>query len=287
MALLHLLVETGFRNLVVAHFNHQLRGTASRGDALFVERLAARLELPFESGSGDVTIEAKKRKLSMETAAREARYAFLATVARKHRTRSLVLAHHADDQVETCLFQFLRGSGAAGLSGMRAVSRRTIGGIPLELRRPLLGIPKQELLTYLKERKIRFREDASNAIADASRNKIRLKVLPLIEELLGPAFRGSVLRNAQIFAEEEDFLSGVALPMAAHGELSVKILSQLHPALRRRVIHAWLKARDILEPGFAEVERTLSLLEAGGPAKINLPGDRHARRRSGVIFIEP
>jgi len=287
VALLHLLLDAGHRNLVVAHFNHRLRGRSSSIDALFVERLAVSLELPFELGSANVRVESRNRKLSLETAAREARYGFMASVAKKHRTRSLVLAHHADDQVETCLFQFLRGSGAAGLSGMKQLSRRAIDGIPLDLYRPLLGVQKTVLLSYLKERKIRFREDATNAVADAARNKLRLKVLPLIDELFGPSFRGSVLRSAQIFAEEENFLSGLALPIAAHEVLSMKILRPLHPALQRRVIHAWLKTRGILEPGFAEVERTLSLLEPGAPAKINLPGDRHARRRAGALFIEP
>ncbi|MCE9543005.1 MAG: tRNA lysidine(34) synthetase TilS, partial [Verrucomicrobia bacterium] len=192
VALLHLLLEAGHRNLVVAHFNHRLRGRASSVDALFVERLAVSLELPFELGSGNVRRESRNRKLSLETAAREARYGFLASVAKKHRTRSLVLAHHADDQVETCLFQFLRGSGAAGLSGMKPVSRRAIAGIPIDLYRPLLEVQKTVLLSYLKERKIYFREDTTNAVADAARNKLRLKVLPLIDELFGPSFRGSV-----------------------------------------------------------------------------------------------
>jgi len=286
VALLHLLLEAGQKNIVVAHFNHRLRGSASRHDALFVERLATKLKLPFELGAGDVKSTAKKQKLSLETAAREARYTFLAKVARKHRTRSLVLAHHADDQVETCLFQFLRGSGAAGLSGMKPLSRRTIDGITLDLHRPLLRIQKNDLLSYLDQRKIRFREDATNAVAEASRNKLRLKVLPLIEELLGPSFRGSVVRSARIFAEEEHFLSSLAYPLAVDEALSVKTLRQLHQALQRRVIHAWLKARGIPEPGFAEVERTLSLLETSGPAKINLPGNRHARRRASTLFIE-
>ena len=74
--------------------------------------------------------------------------------------------------------------------------------------------------------------------------------------------------------------------MALREELSVKILRELHPALCRRTIHAWLKNRGILEPGFAEVERTASLLDLQGAAKINLPGNRHARRRAGVLFIE-
>ncbi len=189
-------------------------------------------------------------------------------------------------EVETCLFQFLRGSGIAGIAGMKPRSKRSVGGVELELLRPLLALPKQELLTYLRERKIRFREDATNAVADASRNKIRLKILPLIEELLGPSFKESIVRNARLLADEEDLLSSLTLPMAVHETLSVKLLRGLHPALRRRVLHAWLKNRGITAPGFAEVELTASLLDPSGPAKVNLPGTRHARRRAGVLFIE-
>ncbi len=286
VALLHLLLEAGYRNLVVAHFNHRLRSKASEGDAAFVEKLAAKLDLPCEIGEGDVRKLATSRKCSLETAAREARYSFLAAVVKKHRTRMVVLAHHADDQVETCLFNFLRGSGIAGLSGMKPRSKRTVGEIEMELLRPLLPIPKGELLGYLKERKIRFREDATNAVADASRNKIRLKVLPLIEELLGPSFKGSIVRNASLLADEEDLLSSLTQPIALHEKLRVKLLRELHPALRRRVLHAWLKNGGIDEPGFAAVERTASLLDPEGPAKNNLPGNRHARRRAGVLFIE-
>jgi tRNA(Ile)-lysidine synthase len=286
VALLHLLLEAGRGNLIVAHFNHRLRGKASDGDAAFVGKLAAKMGLPCETGAEDVRSLAVKRKCSVETAAREARYSFLAAVARKHRTRSVVLAHHADDQVETCLFQFLRGSGIAGIAGMKPRSKRSVEGVELELLRPLLALPKQELLTYLRERKIRFREDATNAVADASRNKIRLKILPLIEELLGPSFKESIVRNARLLADEEDLLSSLTLPMAVHETLSVKLLRGLHPALRRRVLHAWLKNRGITAPGFAEVELTASLLDPSGPAKVNLPGTRHARRRAGVLFIE-
>ena len=286
VALLHLLLEAEYRNLVVAHFNHRLRGKASEGDAAFVEKLAKKLQLPIETGAGDVRKLATKRKSSLETTARAVRYAFLAKTARKHRARTVVLAHHADDQVETCLFNFLRGSGIAGLCGMKPKSKRTVDGIKLELFRPLLGTPKADLLGYLKERKIRFREDATNAVAEASRNKLRLKVLPLIEELLGDSFRGSIVRNALLLADEEDLLSSLAGPMALHKKLQAKLLRELHPSLRRRVLHIWLKNQGIEEPGFAEVERTASLLDPEGPAKINLPRNRHARRRAGVLFIE-
>jgi tRNA(Ile)-lysidine synthase len=286
VALLHLLVEAGYRNLVVAHFNHRLRAKASDGDAAFVMKLAAKHGLACETGEGDVRKLAVSRKYSLETAAREARYSFLAETARKHRTRHVVLAHHADDQVETCLFNFLRGSGIAGLSGMKSRSNRTVDGVELELLRPLLGVTKEELLGYLKDRKIRFREDDTNAVAEASRNKLRLKVIPLIGELLGDSFRASIVRNARLLTDEEDLLASLSQPMAIHEKLPVKVLRDLHPALRRRVLHAWLKNRGAGESGFAEVERVGSLLHPGGPAKINLPAKRHARRRGGVIFLE-
>ncbi len=289
-ALLHLLIEAGFNNLVIAHFNHQLRGKASQADAAFVRRLAAKLHLPFDLGSGDVRSLAGERKLSLETAARQARYDFLSAVAQKHHTRALFLAHHADDQVETCLFQFLRGSGAAGLSGMKSHSQRAIGGTTLDLHRPLLGISKQQLLNYLEENKIRYREDATNAIAEASRNKMRLRLLPIIEELFGSSFRSAIARSARIFTDEEDLLSSMTLPMAAKEELSVKMLRELHPALKRRILHSWLKNSGIIEPGFDEVEKVMSLLDhdaqGKGISKINLPGNLHARRKAGVIFIE-
>jgi len=289
VALLHLLIDAGYRNLVVAHFNHLLRGKASDGDAEFVRKLAAKLELPFVLGEGDVKELASARKCSVETAAREARYGFLAWTTLKYRTSQVVVAHHADDQVETCLFNFLRGSGIAGLSGMKPRSKRIIDGTELELLRPLLPITKEELLDYLKDRKIRWREDATNAIAEAdspTRNKLRIKVLPLVEELLGPSFKGSIVRNARLLVDEEDLLSSLSAPMALREKLPVKLLRELHPSLRRRVLHTWLKHQGIEEPGFAEVERTISLLDADGPAKINLPANRHARRRSGVLFIE-
>ena len=286
VALLHLLLEAGYRNLVIAHYNHRLRGKASDKDAAFVEKLSKKLDLPFEIGSGDVQTLAATRKLSLETAAREARYGFLAAVTRKHRARMMVLAHHADDQVETCLFNFLRGSGIAGLSGMKSRTKRAVEGIEFEILRPLLTIPKADLIAYLKGRKIRFREDASNAVATASRNKLRLKVVPLVEELLGPSFKGSIVRNALLLADEEDLLSSLSAPIALREKLPVKLLRELHPALRRRVLHGWLKNQGIEEPGFAEVERTASLLTPEAPAKINLPSNRHARRRAGVLFIE-
>ena len=117
VALLHLLVAGGFRNLVVCHLDHCLRGRASTGDARFVRRLAEKLGLECEIGRIDVAERMAASRDSMETAARNARHGFFAECAVKHRCRRILLGHHADDQAETVLWNLLRGSH--GLKGMR------------------------------------------------------------------------------------------------------------------------------------------------------------------------
>src|SRR6266705_2184183 len=100
VALLHWLVDLGYRKLIVCHLNHRLRGRSSDADARFVEKLAAKYDVDLEIGSTNVGALAAKGKISIEAAARAARYKFFATVARRRRCRAIYLAHHADDLVE-------------------------------------------------------------------------------------------------------------------------------------------------------------------------------------------
>lgn len=285
VALLHGLVALGHKKLAVAHLDHRLRGRASAADARFAEKLAARLGLPCTIGHADVRGYAAERGLSIEHAARELRHVFFAGAARRTRCRSVILAHHAGDQVETCLFNFLRGSGAAGLAGMRPESTRRIGPITLTLRRPLLGIRRAEIDTFLAARKIRWREDASNRSAAHTRNRIRERVMPVLTAEFGPSFQEAILRAAEIFAAEEDWMR--AETRHFEGELAVKPLLAAPLALRRRAVRSWLERSGVAEVGFAEVERVLTLLDSeSGPAKVNLPGSLHARRRQGKLFVE-
>jgi tRNA(Ile)-lysidine synthase len=287
VALLHGLHGLGWQKLVVVHLDHQLRGAASRADAKFVERLARKLELRCMVGRADVRGYAAERGISIETAARELRHAFFVGVARRERCRDVFLAHHADDQVETCLFNFLRGSGAAGLAGMRPESALKIGATTLCLRRPMLGVRRAEIDAFLTARKIRWREDASNLSAAYTRNRLRARVLPMLAEEFGPAFPEAILRAAEILAAEEDWMRGEAGRFVHGAELSVRELAAAPLALRRRVVRDWLERAGISEVGFAETERVLTLLDARtGPAKVNLPGGCHARRRAGKLFLE-
>lgn len=155
----------------------------------------------------------------------------------------------------------------------------------LTIHRPLLGITRTQIETFRKQHKVRFREDATNAGLDHTRNKLRHRVLPLLAEVMGESCRSAILRAAEILRAEEDWMSSLIPP--SRPELDCKDLRAMHPALRSRVVLRWLRESGIPEAGYAETRRVLSLLDvANGPSKVNLPGNHHARRRSGVLFLE-
>ena len=289
VALLHGLLGQGFRRLVVCHLDHGLRGAAARADARFAGRLADSLGLRFETDRVDVPTLARERKLSLETAAREARYGFFARAAGRRRCRTLFLAHHADDQAETFLFNLLRGAGPGGLAGMRPESKRTVGRRTLRVVRPLLAVWRTEIDDFLRKNHLRWREDRTNADpAHATRNRLRLEVLPLLAAALGREVKPALWRAADLLAAEEAWLaeltaSDAALPV----ELPLPSLAGQPLARQRRLLRAWLRAAGVPGVGYQEVETVRALLDKeGGPAKVNLPGGRHARRRAGVLFLE-
>jgi len=283
-ALLHALVQQGIRKITVLHLDHGLRGAAGAADAAFVKALARRMKLPLLAARADVAALARERKLSIETAAREARYSFFARAARQTRCRTLLLAHHADDQAETFLFNLLRGGGS-GLGGMRPRAVREIDGVRLEILRPWLGLWRADIEAYAGREKIRYREDASNASLRHTRNRLRGRVLPMLAKEFGRDVRQSLWRAAEVLSAQQEWLNqslcldGEELPVAA--------LRALPDALQRHAIHQWLRRVRTPQISFALVESIRALLPAGAPrAKINLPGGQFARRRAGRLFVE-
>lgn len=288
MVLLHALHQLGRRNLVVVHVDHRLRGRASTADARFVKTLATRLEYPIFSSKADTRSYAEERGISIELAARELRHVAFAAASRRFRTRHVLLAHHAGDQVETCLFNYLRGSGLAGLAGMDSTTELTPApGIRITLHRPLLGISREEITRFAETHGITWREDASNATPDFTRNRMRAELLPLADAIMDGRASRAILRTAIIARDEHEYLDSEANAVAISDRLDVAAIRALHPAIQRRVILRWL--RDFAPPGcgHAEVESIRSLLTpASGPAKINLPRGAHVRRRGGILFFE-
>ena len=283
VALLHLLLGAAFKKLTVCHLDHGLRDE-SREDARFVAVLAERLGLKICSARVNVAALAKRKKLSLETAAREARYAFFARVARAEKCPRIFLAHHADDQAETFLFNLFRGSAATGLTGMRPLTTRTVGATTLQIARPLLGLWREEIDAYIAAHAIAFREDASNADPRHTRNRLRHEIIPAIERALGRDIRRAVWRAAEILRDEDDFLAARPELRDLPETLETSALRAQPVALQRRIIHAWLKAQSVADVGFADVEAVRGLL-AGRRAKVNLPAGLHARRRAGRLFL--
>jgi tRNA(Ile)-lysidine synthase len=285
VALLHLLVSLGFKKLIVCHLDHCLRGRASSGDARFVQRLADKLGAPAIIGKTDVARLADENRLSTETAARNARYEFFAKIAREKKCRTVFLAHHADDQVETFLFNLFRGAGSGGLGAMRFKTARVIGKTELRIVRPLLGIWRGEIDEYIRANRLRFREDATNQSLENTRSVMRHRILPMIARNFGRDVRLALWRAAEIFAAQNDCLKASLHFDSA--ELSVADLRALPDALQRFAIHQWLRQHAVREVGFALVETIRELLPPESrKAKANLPGARHVRRREKKLFIE-
>jgi len=313
VALLHRLVSLGYQGLIVCHLNHRLRGRSSDADARFVKRLVERynqelpgneLRLPgartgrrnarratacrieFELGSASVRALATKQKMSIEAAAREARYAFFAEIARRQKCRTIFVAHHADDLVETFLINLFRGAGNAGLAAMREISTRRIDGIDLTIVRPFLWVWRKEIDDYVSEHRLKFREDATNKNLTPLRNRIRHRIIPYLEKMLGRNIRQNIWRTAMIVADEEKWIES-ELRDSTHADLSVVKLRALPIALQRRALLKWLRAQNVSDIGFDAIERVRSLADSDTRiAKVNLPENRHARRRAGKIFIE-
>ena len=286
VALLHLLFEGGCKKLMACHLTHQLRGSSSDADARFVNKFAGRHDVDLETGSADVRALAEQEKISIEAAAREARYNFFARVAKRRKVHTIFLGHHADDLVETFFINLFRGAGTTGLGAMREVSKRRIDDVDLTIVRPFIGIWRSEIDEYIKMQRLKFREDESNKDLGALRNRVRQRIIPYLEKTLARNIRESIWRAAMIAAEEENWIDD-QLSIARDAELAAAKLRQLPVALQRREILKWLRRKKIANVGFDVVEDVRALLEPeSGVAKVNLPQDRHARRRAGKLFIE-
>lgn len=284
VALLQLLRGAGFKKLVVCHLDHALRAESAE-DARFVAALAKEHGLKAVVARENVAARAQRQRQSLETAAREARYAFFARVARAQKCPRLFLAHHADDQVETLLFNLFRGSAAAGLAGMRPLTERKVSGVTLQIARPLLGMWREEIDAYITTHGLAFREDASNTDPRHTRNRLRHEIIPALERALGRDIRRSVWRAAEILRDEDDYLASQPALRDLPETLETSALRAQPVALQRRIIHAWLKAQQVTGVGFDDVEAVRGLL-TGRRAKVNLPGGLHARRQARRIFLQ-
>ncbi len=241
VALLHLLrgcAPSLPLQISAAHLDHAIR-PESAAEADFVRRLCATLDLPLTLVREDVPARAERDGMGLEEAGRGARRAFLTATADSLGCTAVALGHHRDDQAETFLHRLLRGSGATGLSAMRP--RRGL------FVRPLLPFSKSELRSFLEDRGISFLEDPSNRDPAFTRNRIRHELLPLLNSF-NPRIGEHLARLSDRLGREEDYwelevrrsLGAISRPGSSGLVLDLEALTELHPALRARVIRGAL-----------------------------------------------
>ena len=191
--------------LHVAHLNHQLRGAESEADARYVSDLAHRLGIPATVDQRDVKVYQAQQHLSLEEAAREVRYAFLAQVARFIRANRVAVGHTIDDHIETILMHLIRGTGTTGLRGLQPGSLWQSLGDSLTVVRPLLAVSRQETASYCRDHQLMPRLDASNLSLSPLRNRIRHQLLPLLQSY-NPRVTDALLRTARIAGDDLAFI---------------------------------------------------------------------------------
>ena len=273
MALLHLLAtpELGLRDrLVVAHFNHQLRGEDSDADAAFVGESAGQLGLPFDTDSGDT--QQLAAETGIEAAARQLRNRFFARLA-KRSGAVVALAHHADDQIETFFLRLLRGAGDRGLAGMQPSALSPVDSA-VTLVRPLLGIRRDEIVEFATREEIEFREDATNADTRFLRNRIRHELLPQLAGKFGASASRHILKAMQLAGDTADCIDDLAADWSGEPPFE-----QLPIAVQRLVVQRQLFTLGV-ESSFDLVEALR--LETGRVIEV-APGRRLQRNADSQV----
>ena len=202
---------------VAARFAHGLRPRADRKEAALVRGVAASLGWPFEEGAGGAAAHAKRTGASIEEAARELRYAFLAETAARYGASAVLTAHTLDDQAETVLLRLTRGSGLRGAAGMREWSVRSAAGRPLRLLRPFLNVSRADTEAVCAEQGAAPASDATNRALRHARNRVRNRVLPELAHV-NPDVRRALARFAQAARADDDYLAQAARGAIRGGE---------------------------------------------------------------------
>ena len=274
-------------SLRIAHFEHGIRGADSVADAEFVRAFAEEHGVPCDVVHEDIPAYAARERLSLETAARNRRYAFLEKTASAMGTGALIATgHHAGDQAETVMMHLLRGSGIDGLAGMRPRKGNRI--------RPLLFATRLEILRYLEKKGLKPRWDETNFRTDSARNRVRLEVLPALRRY-SPSVDEALCRLADAEAETADFLrttvdavwekmvekrkGAICLRRSVYGSQPAAV----RKAVLRRLAEETGLRQSLFYPHYAAID---ALCLSGGTGKsLALPQGQTAECRYGEVLF--
>lgn len=293
LCLMETLRQAGY-HLLIAYFDHQLRSESAL-DARMVEKTALRQGLLCMIGGADVRAYAEEKKISIEDAARTLRYRFLFDLARKHKAQAVAVGHTADDQVETVLMHFLRGSGISGLKGMsyRSIIKSFDTDIPVV--RPLLDMWREETVLFCAVHGLRPRYDSSNDSLNFQRNRIRHLLVPTLETY-NPKFRETILRMSQSLKGDYAFVMETLehawgnTVISANDEIvtfDVLRLASLPIGLQRNLVrHAMQTLHPGVDIGYQTLKRATTFINTTGTVpKLDLKAGLRIFRETGLIHI--
>ena len=209
-ALLSLVYNTNrinppYSSIFIAHLNHSIRGRESDEDEQFVCTLAEKYDVSLISEKRDIGEIARERKVSLEEAARDERYKFFESAAERVGANVIAVGHNADDNAETILHRIIRGTGITGISGIRP-KRKLTPISTVSLVRPLLFIWRKDIIAYLKEENLPYRVDSTNIEKDKLRNRIRMELIPHLEENYNVKIKKSLVTLGETAVQNCDYL---------------------------------------------------------------------------------
>lgn len=271
-------------NLYTAHINHGIRGDEAFRDENFARSFSNSLGIECFVKRADIPKLAEETGVSEETIGRKIRYEFFRELCEKYNISKIATAHNKNDNAETLLMNFMRGSGAAGLCGIPYKRGNII--------RPILNVSREEIEKYCVENSLDYVTDSTNLTDDYTRNKIRNILIPLIQENFNSNFVNTAADNSLLIKEDNDYLEKKAFDaytrLAHNGRVNIKELFTLPIALQRRVIRYML--RDIYEGlndiSLGYVNDILALAEKSSGTKIQLADNVTARNEYGELIIE-
>ncbi len=279
MLMCELFHKAGFK-FGIAHCNFQLRGAESDSDEAFVRTLAENYNVPFHFSAFDTAIYSKANKLSIQTAARQLRYKWFEEIREQYNYNYIATAHHKDDSIETFLINLVRGTGISGLHGILPKHGNII--------RPMLFTSKNEIETYVKKHKLEYRSDSSNKSDKYVRNKIRLRIIPVLKEL-NPGLENTISNNIQHLRDVELIYkndieakrSKIVKPDKNSISISIKQLNNLKPVTT--YLYEFLKPYNF---NSSTVEEIITALE-GESGRLFFSETHRLIKDRKLLIIEP
>ncbi len=273
-------------DLFLGHFNHRLRSGAGE-DEQFVRKIAREHALPLFVASEDVRSFAKQNRMNLEETGRMLRYEFLSKTAQKIGGAKIATGHTLNDQAETFFLRLMRGSGLKGLGSISPI-------VEGRIIRPLLSVERKDIAEYVEKKGWEFREDESNLDRSFARNKVRIDLIPYIQENFEPNIVRHIGKIVSILQEEEKLMRKWASHEAKKAvlleggkiRLDLNFLSTLPRGLARRVVRDFIQKikGDLREISFEDVEALLNLEEG---KNFQLTKELLLKRDKGFVFCRP